>query len=239
MNINKLDIILPCFNPRGDWTDRIIFSAKELEQMLPNLSLRYILVNDGSSVPIAPAEIQKLSESLPQFEYVFYSPNHGKGHALRKGMAASDAGISIFTDLDFPYTAESLVKIYRELSSGKTDIAVGIKNQSYYTNLPPMRVKISRFLRFLIRNFLRIPITDTQCGLKGFNEEGRKIFLQTTINRYLADLEFIFLASRQKTLTMKAIPVELREGVVFSKVNLRILLGEGTNFLRIVLRSLA
>ncbi|MEZ4774652.1 MAG: glycosyltransferase [Bacteroidia bacterium] len=239
MSVNQLDIILPCFHPREDWTGRIITSAEELKTRLPEVHIRYILVNDGSPSPIDPAAIEKLREALPAFEYISYSVNRGKGYALRQGMAVSDAAISIFTDLDFPYTMESLVKIYGVLSGGETDIAVGIKNQNYYDKLPPMRVKVSRFLRFLIRNFLRIPITDTQCGLKGFNASGRAIFLQTTINRYLADLEFIFLASRQKNLKLTPLQVELREGVVFSRVNMRILLGEGTNFLRIVLRSLA
>lgn len=213
-------------------------SAVELKTRLPETQIMYILVNDGSPTPIDPADIKKLSQNLPAFEYVSYAANKGKGYALRQGMDISQAPISIFTDLDFPYTLDSLVKIYSELAEGKTDIAVGIKNQNYYDKLPPMRVKVSRFLRFLIRNFLRIPITDTQCGLKGFNAAGRAIFLQTTINRYLADLEFIFLASRQKNIKLTPIQVELREGVVFSRVNMRILLGEGTNFLRIVLRSL-
>ncbi|MEZ4826387.1 MAG: glycosyltransferase family 2 protein [Bacteroidia bacterium] len=237
MSVNKLDIILPCYQPREDWTGRIIHSADELRQRLPGVDIRYILVNDGSPTPIPPADVDTLRKSLPTFEFISYPVNQGKGFALRSGMAASDAPISIFTDLDFPYTSDSLLMIFEALISDKTDIAVGIKNQDYYQNLPPMRVKVSRFLRFLIRNFLRIPITDTQCGLKGFNAAGREIFLRTTINRYLADLEFIFLASREKNLRLLPLQVELREGVVFSRVNMKILLGEGINFLRIVLRS--
>ena len=119
----------------------------------------------------------------------------------------------------------------------EVDVAVGIKDIKYYEHLPAFRVRISKLLRFFIRNFLRISITDTQCGLKGFNRLGKEIFLQTTIERYLCDLEFIFLVDRQKHLIMKPIRVSLKPGVVFSEVSWKILATEGMNFMKVFGRS--
>ena len=65
---------------------------------------------------------------------------------------------------------------------------------------------------------LRIPTDDTQCGLKGFNQVGREVFLSTTIQRYLFDLEFIFLAA-QKNLRIATEEVQLRPDVILSKMN--------------------
>lgn len=239
MSDQLLDIVLPCYNPHGDWKERILNSSDKLAEELPEVAIRYILVNDGSVNPPDADSIEELQRSIADFEYISYPNNRGKGFALRKGIGVSEGQVTVFTDLDFPYELTSLVELYRLLAEKRADIVVGIKDQSYYQHLPPFRVKVSRFLRFLSRNFLRIPITDTQCGLKGFNSKGREIFLGTTIDRYLADLEFIFLASRTKNVKMIAHEVRLREGVTFSKVNLNILLKEGINFMRIAVRSLA
>ncbi|MEM6342388.1 MAG: glycosyltransferase family 2 protein [Bacteroidota bacterium] len=237
MSEHRLDIVLPCFRPPEGWTDRIVEASKFLSQRKEAISHRIILVNDGTPGGVPPWAIQQLAESLPAFLFVDQQINQGKGAALRAGVEVATAPITIFTDIDFPYTFASLEKLYFALASDKTDVAIGIKDSSYYAHLPQSRVRISRFLRWLARTFLRISITDTQCGLKGFQAQAREVFLQTTISRYLADLEFIFLVDRRKELKMQAYEVKLREGVVFSKVNLRILMTEGWNFLKVFVRS--
>jgi len=234
---NHLDIVLPCYCPAEGWVDNIIQSVADLKVLLPELKLHIILVNDGSPTEISSQSIAALERALPAFTYVQYAINKGKGHALRMGLSKSKHEICLFTDIDFPYTIESLVAIYQTLLRGEADIAVGIKGTQYYEHLPRFRVYISKLLRFFIRSFLRISITDTQCGLKGFNKAGKAIFLQTTIDRYLCDLEFIFLADRQKQLLMKPIQVVLKPGVVFSQVSLKILMAEGLNFMKVFGRS--
>ena len=96
---------------------------------------------------------------------------------------------------------------------------------------------ISKFLRLIVRTFLRIPTDDTQCGLKGFTRKGKEIFMQTTIDRYLFDLEFIFIAARKKAV-LKTVQVELREGIQLSHMRWNILLQEFGNFLKIFVQSI-
>lgn len=235
--LQTLDLILPCYNPQPGWAQTILGAIASLHTHLPDTDLRIILVNDGSQRGVLPEDIEALRKALPRFTYLESKVNRGKGNALRAGVEASREGICLFTDIDFPYTAESLLSLYQQLKADETDVAVGIKDASYYEHLSPFRVRISKFLRLMARLFLRLPITDTQCGLKGFNDKGKKIFLLTTIDRYLCDLEFIFLASRTPRLRMQATPVSLKEGVIFSQVNPRILLTEGINFLKIAAKS--
>ena len=89
---------------------------------------------------------------------------------------------------------------------------------------------LQRFIKIL---FPSLPVSDTQCGLKGMNEKGKNIFLQTKINRYLFDLEFILYSSKNH-LKIRAIPVELREGIVFGRMNYKILLHESKNLWNIL-----
>ena len=102
--------------------------------------------------------------------------------------------------------------------------------------MPPFRKALSLFLRWVLRNVLRLPITDTQCGLKGFNRQGREVFLKTRINRFLFDLEFVQLVARNKALMAKPLEVTLRDDVTFSKVNLRVLATESLNFVVLLFR---
>ncbi len=234
--LNSLDIVLPCYRPPEGWASRVVDSMTELSQRLPDMVLRLILVNDGSPEGITQADVDIVRTGWKPFQYVNLKVNQGKGEALRRGVAQSKGDYCVFTDIDFPYTLESVLDIVQELRSG-TNVAIGIKNRAYYAHTPPARIAVSRFLRWLARSFLRITITDTQCGLKGFDASGRKIFLSTTINRYLADLEFIFLADRSD-LSMKAVSVQLRDGVIFSSVNPKILLTEGQNFMKVWWRSM-
>ena len=77
-------------------------------------------------------------------------------------------------------------------------------------------------------------IYDTQCGLKAFNQKGKNIFLETTINRYLFDLEFVYLASNAEDIKIIPVNVQLKPGVVFSKMNFKVLRSELMSFIGIV-----
>src|SRR5690606_12805826 len=115
------------------------------------------------------------------------------------------------------------------------DVAIGIKDQDYYRHLPATRVRISKFLQAVIRFVFDMPVADTQCGLKGFNKNGKSVFLRTTINRYLCDLEFVYLCYRPpRELKVVNREVSLRDQVNFGRMNLRILATEAINLLKIV-----
>lgn len=234
----SLDIILPCYNPEKGWTGRVIAAWEKLPELLGKTPDTLILVNDGSTKGLDLEDIKLLQAHIPQLRYIESSPNRGKGHALRLGVEASTAEAIIFTDIDFPYEEESLADIAQVLFEGEADVVPGVRDDAYYERVPADRKRISHFLRWMLRTFLRLKTTDTQCGLKGFNRKGREVFLQTTINRFLFDLEFIFLSSRAKGIRLKAVPVTLKPGIQFSHVSMKVLLREGINFGRVFLRAL-
>lgn len=236
MNPITLDIILPCYNPIEGWEENIIQSYAEITRAIPDIPIKLIVVNDGSGKGVTTQHIDKLTANISNFQYLHYEPNGGKGFALRKGINTSTAAFCIYTDVDFPYTTESLLTIWQNLDDNKTDIAAGIKDKNYYSHVPPFRRFISKLLRALTGFILRLKVTDTQCGLKGFNAKGKEIFLQTTINRYLFDLEFLYLASRNKSVRVTAIPIELKAGVQFSSMRAGILFAESINFFKIIFK---
>ncbi len=204
-----------------------------MAEMAANEVIEVIIVNDGST--------NESYNEIKDFTFPDYirvidrKQNFGKGYSLREGVRAASCDRVIFTDIDFPYTMTSFVGIYSQLDD--TDITIGVRDNNYYVGMNQVRVFISRFLRFLIRNTLRISTDDTQCGLKGFGKKGKEVFLKTEINRYLFDLEFIFIAEKAG-LSVNKVPVKLRKGVLLSKMNWKILLSEGGNFLKIFIKNL-
>ncbi len=238
MKETTLDIVLPCYNPAPGWVQQITQAYAQLSKLLPETRIHIILVNDGSVKGISDADIMQLQQDIPACQYHAYTQNTGKGHALRTGVSKSTADYIIYTDVDFPYTIDSIFRVYNALYQNQCDIAAGVKDAAYYAHVPPVRRFISKVLRFLTASVLRLHISDTQCGLKGFNQKGKALFVRTQINRYLFDLEFIYLASRAQQLTLVPIPVTLRDDVQFSSMRFRTLSQEAWNFIKIVMRSL-
>lgn len=233
-----LALVLPCYNPPLHWADNVLSSLQRLQQLLPaDTEVHVYLVNDGSARGVAETDVQQLRAALPgRFTYISYPVNRGKGHALRVGVQQVQQPLCMFTDIDFPYEETSMATLYDALRSSRCDLAVGVRDGIYYAQVPPARRRVSRLLRRITRVLLRLPIDDTQCGLKGFNAAGRALFLQTTTARYLFDLELLLLASRQPEVRVEPIPVALKPGVVLSPLNVRVLLTESRNLLRLLRR---
>lgn len=233
----QLAFVLPCYRPTTDWATNILESLARLRVHLPATDLHVYVVNDGAETDVCPADLALLRAALPHFTYLSYPVNQGKGYALRAGVAQVKEPYCLFTDIDCPYQEQSVAEVYKALVHSDCDIAVGVRNEAYYSHVPAARRRVSRLLRRVTRHALRLPVDDTQCGLKGFNSQGRALFLRTTTRRYLFDLELLFMAARTTQLRISPVTVELKPNVIFSSLNLRILLTESFNLLRIVGRA--
>lgn len=232
-----LEVVVPCYNPPEGWEEVLAGKFAEFQSAVSDLvaETRLIVVNDGSARHVSASNVRRLEALLPEARVVGYTANRGKGHALRYGVQASEAELVLVTDIDFPYTIASMRRITETLCA-QGGIAAGNRDTAYYATVPASRRRLSQGLRWLLRNVLRQPIDDSQCGLKGFDHAGKAVFLETTIDRFLYDLEFLMLAGGR--VPVYPVPVELRPGVVFSKVNWKILATEGRNFLQLFVRQL-
>ncbi|MBL7939819.1 MAG: glycosyltransferase family 2 protein [Flavobacteriales bacterium] len=233
----RIQIIIPCYNPPEGWAARLIERAGVLQRELGGVALGYTLVNDGSTRGVGDAEREAVRNLLGEVRWIDHAVNKGKGTALRTGVQAGGAAIYLFTDVDIPYTVSSMVRACNTLLEG-ADVVLGYRQDDYYDRVPLTRRMISKTFRWVLRNVMRFPISDTQCGLKGFNEKGRRVFMATTIERFLFDMEFVMLVSRRKDLLVRTIDARLDEGIRFSRMNYRVLARESVNFLKVLFRGL-
>ena len=235
--MTSLDIILPAYNPLPGWETNVIGRFQSLAKALPGFKITLFIVNDGSTALNEAASITILQNGIADIQWISYQDNKGKGFALREGVKKSTGDFIVYTDIDWPYTEESMVELINKLIADM-DAVIGIRDEGYYTNLPLSRRRISRLLRKINANLLNLKVDDTQAGLKGFTKKVKPIFLATTINRYLFDLEFIYLLSSKKNdFHVEGIPITLRPGITFSHMNRKILIQEARNFLKIWWRT--
>lgn len=227
-----IDIILPCYNPGKNWHVELLDFNKVASKIY---NIHYIIVNDGSTNGFLKESIDLLKEAGVAHKLVSYEVNMGKGFALRKGVLSSTRDTVIYTDIDFPFTNQSTLRMIDMLMTNQYDVLAGNRSEAYYQKkMSFFRIYLSKTFRLFLRKMVKLRITDTQCGLKGFTLRGKEEFLKTRINRYLFDFEFIYNCHRNTEIKLAAVEVELKNNVVFSKMKPKIVLQETINLLNVI-----
>jgi glycosyltransferase involved in cell wall biosynthesis len=234
----NMSIVLPCYNPKPGWHIELACRYRELTDNLPpGTTLEIIVVNDGSSKRISAASRTFLNRYCQFFKFISYSRNMGKGYALRKGIEAARSPYIIYTDIDFPYTVADVCAMYKCLCNNDAEVVMGIREERYRQKLSPLRRFASGSCNLLNRIVLQLPYRDVQSGLKGMNAAGRELFLKTTINRFLFDTEFIWMANSASHIRLQAIPIVLRDNVCFTSMSSAVYINEAGNFCRILAKN--
>ncbi|CDN31519.1 hypothetical protein BN938_1432 [Mucinivorans hirudinis] len=233
-----IDVVLPCYNPAAGWAEAVATNYEKLRRAAPDHNFNLIVSNDGSHRNFTTAETDTLKKLVEGVQIVDCKINMGKGAAVRRGVMEAVSPLVIYTDIDFPYQTECMVRMIRELESGECDIMMSKRNESYYKELSPLRRLLSWGSQTLNRKLLGMRYADAQGGLKGFNKVGREIFLQTTIDRFLFDTEFIYKASQRKDIQIRQIEVNLRNEIEMPAMALRVIRAEFVNFLKILFGQL-
>jgi len=232
----QVSIVLPCYNPPLGWDQIVIDELKYLSHLFPGHPLEVIIVNDGSTQDIS-ASLRRCESSIEKCVIVELIENQGKGSALRQGVALASGAIIIYTDIDFPYERLSTVKVISALLEEDIDVAIGQRDDSYYRSIPLQRRIISKILQAMIKTTLKLKTSDTQGGLKGFNHKGRSIFMQTKINRYLFDLEFVKLLTQDSTIDVGLITIAPKSNINMKRMTLSQLWQSSLDFLTLMRRG--
>lgn len=210
---------------------------KEIQDQLKTINIHAALaiVNDGSPKDMT-YDFLELKDRIEGVQLFQYDINRGKGHALRYGIERMESDYYIITDNDFPYNRISMMNIIEKLIQSNTDAVIGVRDADYYSQIPLKRKVISKVLRMSNKYVLRLKIPDTQCGLKGFNEKGKDVFLKTDIDRFLYDIEFIKLLSRDSNIHIEDQVVYLRDDIELSAVGMSSLISELKDYIKLMLR---
>lgn len=183
----RITIVMPAHNE----SESIEKSVGRLRKSLGHLAFKLILVDDGST-----DETKKVCESLldEDTELLSYKNNRGKGHALKLGLLKSVTEFSAYIDSDLDLHPHGIVVGLLELESRKDITLVGGSkfHENSQVKYPKTRRIYSGAYRFLVWLLFRLPIKDTQVGLKVFRTADVFPLLQNVTSQGWAfDLELL------------------------------------------------
>lgn len=123
--------------------------------------------------------------------------NHGKGYAIRYGMARAKGEVIAFIDAGMEIDPKGLVQVIEIYEKEDADVVIGSKRhpQSVVT-YPPIRRLLSFGYQTLTLLLFGLHVKDTQVGLKLFNREVLEDVLpRLLVKRYAFDIEILSVAN--------------------------------------------
>lgn len=233
MQSKELSIILPAYKPCTGWHLYALERLAELQALRPEWCMRLIITTDGSSEGHNPEVEEVLHQHFgDKLLYIRDKVNRGKGACLRTAVAQATTEYILYTDWDFPFTTDTYLQALDLLAMGAEVVLPVRQTEVYRRQLPWGRRLLSAGSNMMNRLCFSLPSHDTQGGVKAFNHRGREVFLQTKIDRFLFDTEFIALATRLG-LDIRLSACNIREGIVMSPMSWRTLRTELKNIKRL------
>ena len=168
--MNELSVIIPIFNEEEAIANTIKAVVSELDSL--QIDWELVLVNDGSTDDTLSI-CQKSVEGNKRIKVVDYSPNRGRGYALRSGFKGTRGEKVITIDADLTYSPEHISKIWKELKKKEADVIVGspYMKGGKTINVPFKRLLISRFGNILLGYAFPGKIKTITCVLRGYRKE--------------------------------------------------------------------
>lgn len=230
---NKIILLIPIYNPIKGWENDFIHGYTQFQSQIDE-SVKVVIINDGSTTNVNDGVVKIQDVLGNELLYLSYENNKGKGAALKYGINHSQGSAYMFTDVDFPYTVESMLMVWESFKTHRA-LVTGHRSISYNSQLSIVRKCLHTGLRIFNKKVLGLPVYDTQCGLKAFDREVADIFVKCTTDRFLIDLE-VLLAVHKAGLKITPVDVVLRPNIIFTSFRPAIFYKEVTNLVKLFFR---
>jgi dolichyl-phosphate beta-glucosyltransferase len=154
------------------------------------------IVSDGSTDQ-TNAMVEEFAKSHPNFRLMAYSPNRGKGYAVRKGILEASGEWILFCDADLATPQEETEKLLKHMREG-ADVAIGSRPKKESTleiRQPWYREFLGRCFNKAVQTLAIKGIDDTQCGFKMFTRTAAQdIFRRCKLDGFSFDFEALMIA---------------------------------------------
>ncbi|MCF2526142.1 bifunctional glycosyltransferase family 2/GtrA family protein [Yinghuangia soli] len=167
-----------------------------------------ITVADNASTDGTWHVASYLADELPHVRAVHLDLK-GRGRALRKVWAASDADVVAYMDVDLSTDLDAFLPLVAPLLSGHSDVAIGSRlSRGSAVVRGPKREFVSRSYNLLLRATLAARFSDAQCGFKAARTEVAQALLPHVEDEaWFFDTELLLLAQRSG-LRIHEVPVD-------------------------------
>lgn len=205
----QISIVIPAYNEAARLSVTLRAILTYLNEHEPDAEL--IVVDDGSNDDTAAvAEASLANTPRVATRVIDYTPNRGKGHAVRTGLLAASADIVLFSDADLSTPISETPKLIDPLRKSECDLTFGsraLDRTLIGVHQPWRREQGGRVFNLIVRLATGLPFWDTQCGFKAFRMDiCRPLIEAGQIDRFGFDVELIYLAHLAR-LRLREIPV--------------------------------
>ena len=168
----RVSILIPCYNE-----ERTIYEllSRVVAQDLSSLGLeREIIVVDDGSTDSSRQRIERFIEDHPgeSVKLISYSPNRGKGYAIRKALDVASGDIILIQDADLEYDPSDYRELLKPIVSGVAPVVYGSRWIAKEMPISGPLYAVGGWLenKFL-RTLYRTNLTDIATGYKVFRAE--------------------------------------------------------------------
>ena len=220
--IKSISIILPTLNEQGNIFK--IYEGIKKEFIFNNYDL--IFVDDGS-IDLTRKNILKLANKHKNINYVFRENDKDLSRSFIEGLIKSNSEYIIMMDSDLQHNPKDLNKLIKIIEQEDAKFVIGSRfldssliNGSFLYKF--LRINLSKFVIFILYNFLDIKLSDP---LSGFFIIKKETFLIYKNNLYKSGWKIMldFYLSSKKNLDIFEVPISIdtrKEG--YSKLNLNV-----------------
>ena len=204
-----VSILLPAYQLADQIANNIVRNVAAVAQV-PGVEI--IVCDDGSRDGTDDAA-RAAAELYDNVSVIAHKPNRGKGAALLEAFNVSHGETVVFLDADLDLPPEQIPDVLGRFTRSGADVMVGAKQQAM---MPGRYTGLRRFLSHVFSGVVallfRLPVTETQTGLKVFNRPALEDTMpRLAIQRYSFDLELLTRIHRAG-FTIVETPVELSQG---------------------------
>lgn len=202
-----LSVIIPIYKQEKTIKKDLLHINRTLEKI--RYSYELIAVVDGTKTDSSFKIIKKIKNS--KIKTYGLKKNHGKGYALRYGMARSRGDYVAFIDSGMEIDPNGISMVLEHMEWYNADIIVASKSHPASQVKYPLDRKIISFGAHLIARFLLgINIHDTQAGLKIFKRRVlHKVLPRLLVKNFAFDLEILSVANHLGFSRIFEAPVKL------------------------------
>ena len=170
---------------------------------------KIVIVDDGSGEAFA-----ELFATIPQDDVVHiisYTPNAGKGVALKRGMqylleSCPDSRYVITADSDGQHTVKDVLRMAESLQEDDTGLLLGSRDFDQ-PDVPFKSRNGNKITATVFRLLYGVWVRDTQTGLRGFARELLPVMIAVKGDRYEYEMNMLIECARRH-LPMRPLPIQ-------------------------------
>ena len=211
-----ISVIMPAYNEAGVIYQAACESARAMEDS--GRPYEIIVVDDGSTDDTTD-EVRRAGAEYSSITAITLPENRGKGNALKRGFQVASMELACFLDADLDLHPSLIGDLLSEMERTNADIVIGSKRHpESRLEYPRIRRVYSTIYYYLILLLFRLPLKDTQTGIKLFRREVLARVLPRIVSKeFVLDLELLVVANRLNYRIAEA-PIQLDFNRAFGRI---------------------